>query len=156
MNTTIRRRLVDQAVFDFFVEHLPFPVGLAELPVDSNGVSLVDFADDNRRYVVVTPVSGSGSRIGPPTAPEADALLDYDVRVCAGLGLGYGGAMYGADEVERVFFEREAHGEPVRPLVIEKHVEMDRSAPAGFPAATLLDGEWQSTGTVQVAVTRIP
>jgi hypothetical protein len=148
-NAPVRRRLVDEAVVQLLAEQLPgIPIGLAKLPVG------VDFEDPSRRYVVVSPVTGVGEAIGPPSAQEADVECDYFVRSCAGLDRGYEGCMWLVDEVRRVFFTRLDHGYPVNGLTIDKHAEMDRSAPGGTPAATLTGDEWQATDEIRITVTR--
>jgi hypothetical protein len=148
-NAPVRRRLVDEALYDFLVAQLAdTPVGLAALP---NGV---DFEDPNRRYIVLSPTAGVGQAIGPPSATESDVECDYDVRACAGLGRGQQGAQWLVDEVRRVLFTRTAWGAPVNTLTIEKHEEMDRSAIGGTPAATLTGDEWQATDQIRITVTR--
>lgn len=148
---TVRRRLVDVGLHAFLVEQLgpSFPWGLARTP---DGV---DVGDGEALYGIVYPVADVGSGYeAPPFEPEGDLEMAYDLRLCAGVDAGYGRCQWAADETARVLFTRSAWGAPVNEIVLERHVEMDRSAIGSAAPATLTANVWQATHSIRLLVTR--
>jgi hypothetical protein len=140
--TTIKRRLVDEALLGMLVHELQFPVTFNRVP---------DNAHELQTYAVLTPID-SGETHGPPlAAPDADASLEYDITA---VGQDDRQVSWVADQVRRVMLGRSASGSLLVDLIIEEHTAVDRWSPGPIGAPRLESGVYQAVDSYRLEVSR--
>lgn len=145
MSSTIKRRLVDDAITEFLrtnVQH-GITVSFNRLP---------DNAHELEFYALIRPID-SGESHGPPlAAPDADVSLEYDIT---SVGQDDRQAAWVADDVRRVMLGRNPNGGLLFDLVIEEHTAGDRWAPGPIGAPRLESGVYQTVDSYRVEVSRV-
>ena len=143
--STIKRRLVDDAITDFVSTNVQHGIVVAFNRLPDNAQSI-------ETYAVIRPID-SGGTYGPPlAAPDADASLEYDIT---SVGQDDRQAAWVADDVRRVMLGRDPNGGLLLDLVIEEHTAGDRWAPGPIGAPRLESGVYQVVDSYRVEVSRV-